>query len=324
MDHSLSRTTSAIFCTEAKSTENQLKERDPDTILEWFYKYKSICDEYGILPRDRYNFDESGFRIGVGRDQWIVTRTIKRHHTLSLGSSTNRDSITVCKTISGDGYALPVMIIVPGTIHQEAWFTSTFIDDDTLLAVSETGYSNDVLSLEWLKHLDRFSAKRQHEPIPPHRLLLLDGYGSHCTKEFIEFCDDHKIIPLCLPPHTTHLLQPPNVVVFQPYKHYHAEAIDEATRTGCTDFSKLEFLSAITAIRKKTFKYTTILSAFRQTGLIPFNPEIVLDKLNAGSESELEPPYTPRAVTPGPSEPPTIPLTIRSLKRKQINSKQLL
>ena len=118
MDHSLSRTTSAIFCTEAKSTENQLKERDPDTILEWFYKYKSICDEYGILPRDQYNFDESGFRIGVGRDQWIVTRTIKHHHTLLLGSSTNRDSITVCETISGDGYALPVTIIVPSTIHQ--------------------------------------------------------------------------------------------------------------------------------------------------------------------------------------------------------------
>ena len=144
----------------------------------------------------------------------------------------------------------------------------------------------------------------------------MGGYGSHCTKEFIDFCDDHKIIPLCLPPHTTHLLQPLDVVVFQPYKHYHAEAIDEATRTGCTDFSKLEFLSAITAIRKKTFKYTTILSAFRQTGLIPFNPEIVLDELNADSESELEPPYTPRAVTPGPSEPPTIPLTIRSLKRR--------
>ena len=40
------------------------------------------------------------------------------------------------------------MIIVPGTIHQETWFTSTSIDDVTLLAVSETGYSNNVLSLE--------------------------------------------------------------------------------------------------------------------------------------------------------------------------------
>ena len=40
------------------------------------------------------------------------------------------------------------MIIVPGAVHQERWFTTTDIDDDTLLAVSDTGYSNDMLSLE--------------------------------------------------------------------------------------------------------------------------------------------------------------------------------
>ena len=39
--------------------------------------------------------------------------------------------------MGGDGYALPIIIIVPGTVHREAWFTSTSIDDDTLLAVSE-------------------------------------------------------------------------------------------------------------------------------------------------------------------------------------------
>ena len=33
------------------------------------------------------------------------------------------------------------------------------------------------------------------------RLLPLDGYGSRCTKEFFDFCDDHYIIPFCLPPH---------------------------------------------------------------------------------------------------------------------------
>ena len=84
--------------------------------------------------------------------------------------------------------------------------------------------------------------------------------------------DNHGIIPFCLPPHTT---QPLDVVVFQPYKHFHAEAIDAATRTGCSDFNKLEFLTALSSIREQTFKKTTVLSAFRQTGLIPFNPEIV-------------------------------------------------
>ena len=54
----------------------------------------------------------------------------------------------------------------------------------------------------------------------------MDGYGSHCTQEFIQFCDDNGIIPFSFPLHSTHLLQPLDVVVFQPLKHYHAEALD--------------------------------------------------------------------------------------------------
>jgi len=74
------------------------------------------------------------------------------------------------------------------------------------------------------------------------------------------------------------------VVVFQPYKHYHSEAIEAATRTGCTDFDKVEFLTAIDSIQQQTFKLSTICSAFRTTGLVPYNPSVVLAQLR---ESQL-------------------------------------
>lgn len=130
------------------------------------------------------------------------------------------------ETISGDSYVLPPMIIVPGIIHQEQLYTTTSIPNDYLIGTSETGYSNNELTMKWLIHFERFSFRRQ---VGTTRLLLLDGFGSHCTKEFIDFCDTHHIVPFCLPPHTSHLLQPLDVVVFQPYKHYHSEAVEAAT-----------------------------------------------------------------------------------------------
>ena len=258
---------------------------------------------------DRYNFDETGFRIGVGRDQWIVTMDPNRQ--AYLGSSTNRELVTSCEAISGDGYVLPPMLILPGTLHLEDWTTKTNLDDNVLLAVSDTGYSNDQLALEWISHFDRFSSQRR---TGAYRLLLLDGHGSHCTREFISYCDEKKIIPFCLPPHTTHLLQPLDVVVFQPLKHYHAEAIDYATRTGCSDFNKIEFLTAITSIRVQAFKESTIISSFRKTGLIPYNPDRVLSQL-----SEYTPPgpsYNP-PTTPPPIIPEVVstPHTLQSLQR---------
>ena len=112
-----------------------------------------------------------------------------------------------------------------------------------------------------------------------YRLLLFDGFDSHLTKEFLEVLEDNKIIPYRLPPHSTHLLQPLDVSCFQPYKHWHAEAVDSATRTGCTSFNKVEFLAALQSIRHKTFKTDTIKRGWRETGLIPYRPNIVLSKI---------------------------------------------
>ena len=137
------------------------------------------------------------------------------------------------------------MVILAGKRHMARWCSRTGVKDDTLFAVSDSGFSNDQLSYQWVKHFDTFSAKSQ---VGVHQLLLLDGYGSHFTYEFLTHCEDANIIPFCLPPHTTHFLQPLDVRGFQPYKHWHAEAADEATCTGCDDFNKIEFIHTLDSI----------------------------------------------------------------------------
>ena len=275
----------------------------PEGIRHWFEKYLQVCQQYNIQPGALYNFDETGFRIGIGRNQWIITRDPSRQ--AYLPTLTNRELVTVCEAISGDGAVLPPMIIVPGVIHQQSWYTATSIPGNYLIGTSETGYTNYSLTMDWLAHFERSSARRQ---VGTHRLLLLDGFGSHCTKQFIDYCDNHKIVVFCLPPHSSHLLQPLDVVVFQPYKHYHAEAVEAATRMGCGDFNKIEFLDKIDSIRQQTFKPSTIQSAFRATGLIPYDPSIVISKLR-----EAAPPPPPRSVQPSGSGP-SMPLTIATLK----------
>jgi len=282
------------------------RSHDAEELGNWFERYKVLVEEKGIQRAVIYNFDETGFRIGIGHDQWVVTRDAKR--PLTQASSSNRELVTVIETISGDGGVLPPMIIVPGALHMEDWYTRTAVPDNFLIGLSDSGYSNDRFALKWLYHFEAFSSKRQ---VGAWRLLILDGHESHTTREFITFCDEHQIILFCLPSHCTHLLQPLDVVVFQPYKHYHAEALDIATRTGCSQFDKVEFFTAIESIRMQTFKPTTILSAFRETGLWPFNPDVVLNKLQP-----ITVPLRQHTPIPGPQldDPPSTPTTLCSLK----------
>ena len=54
-----------------------------------FNEFKSVVQEYSIVQGDVYNMDETGFRIGVGGSQWIITMEFKKPQLSP--SETNRD-----------------------------------------------------------------------------------------------------------------------------------------------------------------------------------------------------------------------------------------
>jgi DDE superfamily endonuclease len=187
------------------------------------------------------------------------------------------------EAVSAGGAVIKEMLILPAKCHLECWYKD--LGDDVLVGVSESGYTNDELSYEYIRHFHRHSRKTQ---VGAYRILLCDGYNSYITREVLKFCEDKLIHMFCLPAYTSYILQPLDVVLFQPFKHFHSKAVDYATRTGCGDFSKLEFLAAIGSIRQQTFKKNSILSSFRECGLVPFNPSIVLAKVQ-----EYEAPVDP-------------------------------
>ena len=211
------------------------------------------------------------------------------------------------EAINAAGEAVPAMLVITGKLHQAAWFKG--LHDDTLVGVADTGYMNDELMLAWIAHFEKHSAHRQRGT---WRLLLLDGYGSHHTLEFINYCEEHYIIPFGLPSHSTHFLQPLDVVVFQPYKHYHAEAIDRSARLGCSDYNKLEFFNDFEYFRRQALSPSTIKAAFEKTGIWPFNPTPILEYVRGRLEA-IEALRTP---TPPTTQSSTTPRTIRTLKRR--------
>jgi hypothetical protein len=101
------------------------------------------------------------------------------------------------------------------------------------------------------------------------------------TRQFVEFCEKNNIILFFLLSHTSHILQPLDVGVFSVYKHWHSEAVEAATMTGCRKFSKDEFLHSIGEIRRKTFKPHTIKLGFKLTGLWPINSKLITDELDS-------------------------------------------
>ena len=292
---------------------NRIASNTVEAYTSHFDALRKVLDKYVIQPQDLYNMDETGFRIGVGGNNWVVTRRID---AIQSPSDTNRDYITAIETISADGYVLPPFLILKAKIQLEKWYTNTSIPSSYTIGLSETGYNNDELSLEWLKHFDKWTRRRQ---AGLWRLLLFDGFGSHSTKEFLDYCDENQIVAYTLPPHTSHNLQPLDVAVFQSYKKAHRTAVEHATREGCTDFNKLEFLDVLYGIRKKAFTRSTIQSAWLQAGIEPWDPWRALIKVYPRDETRT-PPYA----DPDSSPLTATPTTPRSLIKFANKTESLL
>jgi hypothetical protein len=80
-----------------------------------------------------------------------------------------------------------------------------------VIAVSDNGWTNNELGVEWLKH---FNAHTKTRVVGARRLLVLDGHESHHSLEFQELCKENNIYTLCMPPHSSRLLQPLDVGFF--------------------------------------------------------------------------------------------------------------
>lgn len=294
------------YARRKQKTLNKDRQASEDVVRveEYFKKLQKVLLDEGIPPESIWNMDETGFRIGIGKDQLIVTKRKKAHY---FGIPENRESATAIECVSAGGNYLPAFLILSGQLHMAQWYQLEELHPETAIRLAPNGYSNDVISLEWLQHFEKHSAKSS---IGVKRLLILDGHGSHHTRQFIRYCDDHNIIPFGMPPHLTHLLQPLDVVVFQPLKHYHAKALEAMIRDGLTNITKVEFLSLIQGVRIQAFKKETILSSFAKTGISPFRPSLVLEKVRA-REAERTPSPQPHMG----SSPFNTPITLRQMNK---------
>ena len=76
----------------------------------------------------------------------------------------------------------------------------------------------------------------------------MDGHSSYINIKFIKFYWLKKIIPIYLPPYSTHLLQPLDLVIFLVLKRLYLSKVNEFTAQGITTINRNYFLHILSEI----------------------------------------------------------------------------
>ncbi|KAL6167411.1 hypothetical protein ACJQWK_06842 [Exserohilum turcicum] len=201
----------------------------------------------------------------------LVEETRQTAVAIQLG---NRKWVTTIECVNASGWCLPPFVILSGKVHQSSWYHN--LPPDWTIGTSDNGWTTDQLGVEWVKHFNQHTTART---AGVYRLLILDGHSSHATPEFDQYCAENKIITLCMPPHTSHLLQPLDVSCFSPLKRAYGREIEKLARQGVYHIDKIDFLTVYQQIRPTVFTQQNIQAGFQATGLVPPCPDRVLSSL---------------------------------------------
>jgi hypothetical protein len=267
------------------------KCEDPKIINAWFDLVRNTIAKHGILESDIWNFDETGFLMGQISSTLIITSSEGRGRAKKIQPG-NREWVTVIQAVQSGGEVIPPYVVVAGKTHLESWYRNNPFPPEWVIDLSETGWTNNRIGVNWIKHFDKYSRPRI---TGGKRLLVLDGHESHHSAEFEDYCTENNIITLCMPAHSSHLLQPLDVGCFSVLKRSYGKEIEKLMRNHIHHITKPDFFLAFHAAFRVAFYPENVRGGFRGAGLVPFDPEKVTLQLNI------------RLRTPTPTRAPSAP-----------------
>ena len=194
---------------------------NPETLQSWFTTVRDFFKDVGLLTRrgpvadfaDRiWNSDETGFCLGMTSKR-ILSRRGDRNVS-EIGGASDHQYITVNACGSAAGTKLPPFVLYKGKHLYNTWTEGG--PAGTCYGVSPSGWMEEANYLKWFEQQYYPAVKGLLQTGPV--VLFFDGHFSHMSIDLIKRAHSLGIYLFCLPPNTTHVLQPLDVGVFGPVK----------------------------------------------------------------------------------------------------------
>ncbi|XP_047537873.1 MFS-type transporter clz9-like [Vanessa atalanta] len=137
--------------------------------------------------------------------------------------------------------------------------------------VSDSGFVNTELFINWLHHFKDFSHPSTEDPV----LLLLDNHTSHVSLDAVKFARENNIVMLTLPPHGSHKLQPLDRSFFSPLKGKYAIECDKfMSENSGRGIGQQQVARLFNEAYKKVATLGNAESGFRVLGIYPYGDDL--------------------------------------------------
>ena len=185
---------------------------NPAVVNDFFEKLTSAYERLGLRgkPQNVFNVDETGFQTDIGSQMMFCKRGAKNPHKTVATSTKCMYTVQVC--CSAVGEYLPMYVVYKGKHLYNTWCSGG--PENVLFTCSDSGWMEGEQFIEWFTKV--FVAGTSC--LDGAKLLIFDGHSSHISPQVVELAVQNNIELLCLPAHTSSILQPLDVGVFKAVK----------------------------------------------------------------------------------------------------------
>ncbi|GBP90872.1 hypothetical protein EVAR_78522_1 [Eumeta japonica] len=209
--------------------------------------------------------DETGISTGQKNYKILAPKGLKQEKPTSgeRGVTT-----TVVCAISASGIYVPPMFIFKRKRMNQLLIKGC--NSDMIATVSDSGWINESIFLDYLRHFISFVKPRKEEPV----LLILDNHENHISLRAYELLRKHNLQVLSLSAHLSHKMQPLDLTFYSSLKMaYNKECELYTVNNSVKRISQYEVGELFTKAYNKTANISKTISGFRAAGIHPIDPD---------------------------------------------------
>ncbi|KAJ8043342.1 Tigger transposable element-derived protein 2 [Holothuria leucospilota] len=234
-----------------------------------------VRENFFDCPKAIYNVDETGISQVHKPPKIIGAKGKKNIYSTSSEKGTTVTAV-VCGNAAGD--FIPPFLIFKWKRSNP--LLATGAPSGTVVELSENGWIDKAIFLRWLQFL--IPCRRQARNLCD----VLDGHASHLTIEVLKYANENKIMLLCLPPHSTHWMQPLDKTVFKSIKCSYDKACAKFMRDNPGkpitryDISRLFIIAYHSGATMGN-----LVNGFKYTGIFSLDAKAIPDHAYAPAET---------------------------------------
>lgn len=245
---------------------SRVKNFTKEKVDAFFDLLKPELDKIQFNPHKIFNVDETGITVVQGTRSKVISMKGKKE-VGKLSSAERGALITVVICMNAAGFYVPPLIVFPRTNMKAELLDGT--PPGTIAATHPSGWIQLPIFTEWLLHFVKFVKATKDDPV----VLILDGHYSHTRNiSVIDVGRENGVIIVCLPPHSTHKLQPLDVAFMAPFKKFYSNEIEnwlDAHPFRALTVYQVGALFGRAYMRAATIE--TAVNGFKKCGIFPFD-----------------------------------------------------